>query len=306
MYKGLTDKIVESDGDLIHFFSNDDFLKKERTAVLAGHFMLLYNKKSHSLFPAVKESVTNSFLYQKIVNKTDVGIFPLRTFKLGLKLNDLSVNCKIVLLVNDESYRIEAISKKEKAEMDEKGTENLRQKFFWGKDLEPKIYQELIEEDGSRLENVLFINSDNERKKYDKSILPIHSFYFSERVLNKKFNNSTVEHLLKENKLFCSITSTGKAIRYRSKRRNPRSNYCVSSDTTSPCIATSLQLYYELFTKFGVNNIIMMVPKHCKDSVNQAAEIALNILDDRKRKITVVSNLETMANKINIKEHLND
>jgi len=306
MYKGLTDKLIGSDEDLISFFYKDEFYKNGKTAVLAGHFMLLYNKKEHSLFPAIKEAVNEPYLRSKIVNRTDVGIFPMRTFKLGLKLNSHTENCKIVLLVNDESYRIEAITKKEKAEMDEKGRENLRQNFFWNESFEPQIYNQLIEEHHKKPEDVFIINSDSERGKYDKSILPIKTFYFSERVLNKKFNNSTVEHLLKENKLFGWVTSTGKEVKYRSKKRNPRSNYCVSGDTTSPCVATSLQLYYELFTKFDIDNIIMMVPKHCKDSVNQAAEIALDIFEESKKKITIVSNLEVEEGKIKIQEHINE
>ena len=160
MYKELTDKLIGTDEDLISFFYKDEFFKGGKTAVLAGHFMLLYDKEKHCLFPAVKESVTEPYLHNKIVNRTDVGIFPLRTFKLGLRLNNLSENCKIVLLVNDESYRTEAITKREKAEMDKKGSENLRQKFFWNISLQPHIYKQLIKEHNKRLEDVFLANSD--------------------------------------------------------------------------------------------------------------------------------------------------
>ncbi|MBH3386036.1 hypothetical protein I5S53_19010 [Pseudomonas juntendi] len=224
--------------------------------IMAGHFMLFYDKQSDRLAPGVFEDIQDPTLKAQI--KERVGIFPIYTWKLAIEFaehhivkNNQSGN--LLLLINDWQYV-----------PSDKITQDYRAEFY-------NHFKQLPTSYLTHLSSSSIVTT--------KNITPSrkHTLCFPETWLKNRFQNEA-SRLVKQGKL--------------EKRRIPDQpemseiSFTDSSGTPLPLVSCGMtgcageitEMISEAY-RAGARLLILLAPNECHAPIRMGVEIALSLYE---------------------------
>jgi len=274
-----------SESELMEFLiKNAPSSSKSKMAIVAGHYMLMYDFETDGLVPMVYQDGTN----KNVINhsKNMAGDFPLYTFEIGLQLVKLykgrNVNSKIVLLINDHQF---------KGLSDNYATSGgkLRHRYYRSQYPLPNSYLDIMQNKNCNIDEVLLNNHNPNRSKTD--ILPKNSYFFSEQAIRNKFDQYTKTYLLNDPHFSVQIRKKGGYNLYFHPNNNQYSK-CLTDDGRCGCGAEVIQFLLDI-NKIGFDNIIFFSPFECKEPVLAGAQAVCYLVRnklDSSCMISVISN----------------
>lgn len=270
----------------IEFDSIADFykyftLKKQNsdtTAILAGHFILDYDRASDSLKPLIKDKKnTNDF---NMIAEIEAGDFPKESFNLGLSLysflKEKNNNPKLFLLVNDHKFpSISETTLKQRIPV-------LRRKYYKTQNEIPDIYQKIIHSEGLSEELVFLDNNFNRGKE---ELLDSETYLFSEYIYRKRFDRKLKKNLLKLDAFYGVPNDAGKTDVYF--KNNLEEELCVLEDNSCGCSGEIMQVIYDLYKQKNINDFFLIVPSECSDAVKRGIESIVYYLNKQSHHLTI-------------------
>ena len=259
----------------MRYFTGKSFQKQANTAIVAGHYMLMYHSDSDSLVSMVHQDNYSKRAVEH--SKNLAGNFPVHSLQYGLELYDhinKTSNCGIILLVDDHKFQSPSFQPFDREFIKGRGG-SLRKAYYRKPDMLPSTYINMIEGMGGDLNEIL-INNNSNRKKDE--ILPSECYCYSEQVLRNKFDKRTKPKLL-ENKHFYESVSDDVINLYYIPDHNSET-ICLSEEGKCGCSGEVIQFFLELSDR-GYDEIIFIIPFECNAPVDSGSHAALEILASR-------------------------
>jgi hypothetical protein len=252
-----------SEGDLLSFLGGLHFAPGERVGIIAGHFMLMYDDQADCLVPMIYQDAANPKV--KELSQKLAGEFPLRTFKLGVRLTKdyqgKEIASTLALIVNDHIFQTDGWSVQNLKHKDRAG--DLRHDFYRQKYPIPKSFFAELRSSGLTTEVIL--DNDN-ASRTPTDILPKTTRLFSEQALRNYFDENTRLDLRKlpmfkevrQNETKSKLMFTGEA---------GDSLVCLTEEGACGCSGELIEFFARLATKF-LNGLVFFVPDECRIAVD--------------------------------------
>ncbi len=246
--------------------------KKNKIAIIGGHFMLFYNKLNNELEPVIWQDLTNE--RHKEFAKQNAGNFPLRSFRYSVDLYKLfkhqNIQSGLVLLVNDHKFQ----SPNFQSEITDyiKGHGGELRKNFYTKNIIPHCYSEILKNEGISQKEILIDNTNLNREQED--LLPIISCYYSEQKLRNRFDDFVKADLIHQGYIRQEVV--GKKINLYFQLAHKYNDFCLTENGSCACSAEVIEFITNLL-KRNFFEIIFFVPNECAIAVDNGIMGALNI-----------------------------
>jgi hypothetical protein len=280
-----------------------------KTALMAGHYMLMYDEDQNQLIPMVWQDATNPTVEK--ASKDMAGDFPLRSFKYGLDLwkkgQEQNSHVEIVLLINDHQFQ-SSYFRNNYDQPKGRGGE-LRKEYYRRSNNFPQSFRRLLSERGLEKSTVMLSNNDADRddhfNEHDATILPPESVFFSEQHLRRRFDRRTRKELSKDPCFEINRLSRGCYDLFYLPEGSPN-RLCLtdptkdeedSTETDCGCSGEVIQFLIEL-NKRGFTNAILFVPTECARAVNSGVQAALYTVDryhNSQMKVATVTGIGGMG-----------
>ncbi len=276
------------------FLSNEN-----KTAIIGGHYILLYEKKSDSLKPAIYQDFND--WGNMMWSKKRTQNFPVKSFEMTVKLydmlnqNDNNQNVKCVLLVNDDLFHKKEFRGVSHYETVSNRSFELRKKYFETIENIPRSFKKILKKYNLNAKD-FFLTFDSKGYRGDK-LLPTSTIFVSERLLCKSFKKNIRRRnkFLESKKLFdiIKIDESG-MVQELSVKSNLKDSLCLIDNGFCNCGGKSFQFYFELIKK-GFENIVFFVPNECKSQVLEGAKLICNAEEFNNQNIIIIniSNIES-------------
>jgi len=279
-------------------------LQDSKIAIIGGHYMLLYERKSDSLKPAIyqdfEEDGNREFSKQTSYN------FPVWSFELTVNLffhfKRKKLESRCIMLVNDESFTRKDFRGAAHFEfIKDRGLE-LRKKYFASENNLPLSFMKILK--GFLLKpNDFFFKFVNPNHTMD-SLLPRESYFVSERRLCKSLKK-TVRTARTNDELFHIIDIEREDqdnINELTVESHKINSICLIEKGTCNCGGKAFQFYLDLVEQ-GFNTIIFFVPDECKKQVMEGSDLICNSRRVENKFINII-NITTFDS--NLVEHDED
>lgn len=271
-------------------------IQDSKVAIVGGHYMLLYEKKSNSLKPAVYQEFEEggNLTFSKRLTQN----FPVKSFEFTVQLFQYlkfrKVDSRCVLLVNDDSFLRKDFRNEEHYQLIKDQGARLRKLYFSTEDHIPSIYRRILSECRIRLHDFFAIFENPHWS--DESLLPRETLYVSERRLCRSFKK-TVKSRAAGDSLFKIIKvdhSGVDNINELTVEASHIESICLIKEGICNCGGKTFQFYLDII-KNGFDTIIFFVPDECKIQVKEGTELFCNspIFAEKIRHIINVTNVES-------------
>lgn len=256
---------VRSEDELLdRIFSLMDDTDYSSVTIMAGHFMLFFDRSHRRLVPGIFEDIPDIILAEQVRNR--VGIFPTYTWDLGIRLGEQYCrhpgrSANLLLLVNDWQYV-----------PDSGNAGDYRASFYKGFDQLPAAF-------ASRLSRSELLGTN------DVLASRRHSIAFPETWLRYRFQNRAAQ-LVKQGKLqkrYLDGRPGQTEVAYADTDGN--SLPLISCGVTG-CAGEIVEMISEAH-KSGGRYLILLAPAECHAPIRTGVQIALSIYDLRGMKILV-------------------
>lgn len=252
-----------SENDLLSFLGGMSFAPGEQVGIVAGHFMLMYDDQADCLVPMVHQDATNPRV--KTLSNAMSGDFPLKTFKLGVRLareyQEKNIIPKIALIVNDHIFQTEGWALQNLK--DKSRTGELRRNFYRRDSAFPLSFRKELTESDWPTKDILLTNTHT--RKDDEGILPPDSFCFSETALRRRFDKSTRPVLAKLNAFFEKLQPDGsKKLYFRPESKVKE--FCLTENGDCGCGGEIMELLIQLGRQ-SLAGLILFIPSECMKAV---------------------------------------
>lgn len=245
--------------------------------VNAGHFLLVHDRLTDDVIPAIVEEISNATLKKEIFDV--VGNFPSATFESGVKIAKHAIEnrreVKMTLLVNDWQY-IKSDPHRENSQPN-----RYRATFYSGFDSPPDVYQAYLKKYGIDGKDIWIGSGDD-------------AFFFRETRLRDRFKRELKRLNVQDISLgTCSISESGnpKSFFFSNSTITP-GNHLIKNGKVS-CAGEIVQMIRELVESHKANTIINFLPIQCRFPVNLGAQISMDLYE--LKKLTI---LNIFPNKI--------
>jgi len=245
-----------------------------KTAIVGGHFILLYDTSEEKLKPMVWQDLSKPehVEYAKMM----AGDFPMRTFNYSLQLyqayQKAGHDSGLVLLVNDHKFQ------HHNKAVNGKGGE-LRKGYYKKEGAIPLAYKHILKENNIDPEKVLISNNNPRRQK--TNLLPKLTFFYSEQSLRNRFDDFTKKELLKD-RMFDEGGNEGERnLIFHSQEQH--SDICLTQNGNCECAGEVIEFILDLL-KRDLKQVIFFVPDECSKAVNNGVEAALYIYEQQTTK----------------------
>ena len=186
-----TKSAFQTEDELLQFLTSASFKNDGPVAIVAGHFMLMYDDRLQSLVPMIWQDSTNPRVQH--FSQEKAGGFPISTFRTGLRLRDVLTSsggsASLALVVNDHIFQTPGWEQQNLP----KGTRlpgNLRKQFYRSANPIPESFKAVLASLPPATSAEALLRNDN-LKRSDDDILPPETHFFSEQNLRRKFDQST-------------------------------------------------------------------------------------------------------------------
>ena len=224
--------------------------------IMAGHFMLFYDKLSDHLAPGVFEDIEDPTLKAQI--KERVGIFPTYSWRLGIELAEHHIvknnnSANLLLLVNDWQYV-----------PSEKTTYDYRAEFY-------NRFKQLPTSYLAHLNSSSIVTT--------KNITPSrrHTLCFHETWLKNRFQNEA-SRLVKQGKLEKKYIPEQPEMSEISFTDSSGTALPLVSCGMTGCAGEITEMISEAY-RAGARLLILLAPNECHVPISKGVEIALSLYD---------------------------
>jgi hypothetical protein len=284
-FKSTFDAVVESCSPKKHLVTGN-----KKVAIVAGHFMLLYDKKEQGLMPCIWQELED----QKLIEfaKMMSGNFPVESLKLAINLKESyakdGFESKLVLVVNDHIFQSKRFQDGIQDEIKNKGGE-LRKKFYLKFNFLPKVFTKIINDAGKGIADLFLDNSDDKRTQ--KSILPKKTIFFSEQFLQNRYENYRLPKLLKAKLASKSSLYENKEVYLNLP--DIREGVCLTENGNCGCVGLTIEFIAEMYKRERYT-IFLLMPNECAEAVNVGITSAMNLFK-KEALIFCISNMGGMG-----------
>ncbi|HEV2695480.1 MAG TPA: hypothetical protein VG347_21485 [Verrucomicrobiae bacterium] len=254
--------------ELFKFLCSFPFERDEQVAIIAGHFMLMYDGDNDALVPMIYQDAENDKVRQFSLNL--VGDFPVLTFRMGLLLYKLLLSRrlrpKICLAINDHKFQGQGFQSQFEHKLKELGkAAGLRREFYRSFRIR-KSFKKILTDEGLAEEDVILSNNNPTQ---GKGRLGKGSPFFSEKAMRNTFDRRRLNEIKSD-------------IRFRYERRPTKQNpssyalfykngisqneMCLTEEGSCGCAAEVHEFYIELI-RLGFTKIIFFLPQECLTQV---------------------------------------
>ncbi len=255
--------------ELLAYFNGIPFAPHERIAIVAGHFMLMYDEEADAVVPMVHQDARNKTVAE--FSKEMAGGFPVLTFKLGVRLYQQllsrQLRPKVVLAVNDHKFQSKGFQARyEPVFKQPEKVANLRKQFYQDADI-PNSFKNIMAEEKLVVSEII---QPNEIPHSDKNRLGHRTNFFSEKAMRNTFDRRLLNRLKKDERFRYERRPTeddpaSYALYY--KNDVTFKEVCLTEDGSCGCAGELLEFYIEL-EQLGFTKIIFFVPQECLNPVN--------------------------------------
>ena len=288
-------EFVVSEGNITNAIDNLD-IQQTKIAIVGGHYMLLYEKKSDSLKPAIHEEFND--WGNKTFSKKNALNFPVKSFELAVKLfmhfRMRKTESQCVLLVNDDSLFKKNFRNKDHYEaVKDRGLE-LRQNYYSTNNNIPSVFKKILYKYDIPLKD--FFAKFETLNSTPNSLLPRETIFVSERRLCRNFKK-TVKAAATGDRLFkiLKINETGiDNIEELTVESNKVDSICLIEQSVCNCGGKAFQFYHDLINK-GFETIIFFVPDQCKEQVKDGTDLICSskMFEEKLIHIINITNIES-------------
>lgn len=233
-----------------------------KVAIVAGHFMLMYDDVKSQLVPMIWQDTDN----EKVASFSQkmAGDFPVRSFAFGVLLRQKLLQrnseneSRLTLLVNDHIYQTphwNAFTPTLKP-LEHRA---LRKKFYRQKYPLPPSYREILGLPKSAAQ--WFVDNSNANRSRN-DILPKRTFYFSEQALRNRFDKYTRDYL-RLDPAFIEAPSLDRPQRLLFLNPSHQQEQCLTEDGSCGCSGEVIEFLMALIRK-GYETVIFIVPDECR------------------------------------------
>ncbi len=281
--------------DLLSHLSALPYTPGEQVAIVAGHFMLMFDHESDSLVPMIHQDAPNDAA--KDFSRKMAGDFPVLTFNLGLtlyqRLATQHLHPKLVLAVNDHKFQSHEFQPAATHILRQDGkVQQLRKRFYQSASIPTSLQRALAEQSLSPAEAVL----RNALPNSDRGRLGQNTHFFSEKAMRNTFDRRLLKHLKKDPHFrFERRPTASDPSSYALYYRNDATLHeiCLTEQGSCGCGGELLEFYLEL-EALGFSKVIFFVPSECVLPVNVGTFIARST-STPKLEIFMVSGLGGMG-----------
>jgi hypothetical protein len=265
-------------------------LNTGKIAIIGGHYMLLYERSSDSLKPAIyqdfEEGGNREFSRQSSHN------FPIWSFELSVNLHyhfkSKKIESKCIMLVNDESFtRRDFRSVEHYDQIKERGFE-LRKKYFSEENNLPKSFTRILK--GFMLKPSEFFYRFINPAQNEDALVPPESIFVSERRLCKSLKK-TVRLARTNDELFNIIDIDREEqdnINELTVESHKINSICLIEKGACNCGGKAFQFYLNLI-EVGFDTIIFFVPDECKKQVMEGTDLICNSKRVKNKLINIIN-----------------
>jgi hypothetical protein len=245
----------------------------EAVAIVAGHFMLMYDDQLGGLVPMVYQDTTNPRVER--LSRDMAGDFPLSTFRCGLAMREKLIQkgspASLVLLVNDHIYLTPgwAVQNMPPSRGD---NGSIRKKFHRSQDAIPASFQAELKARQLSPEAVLLDNNNPRRTKTD--IVPKRSMLFSEQQLRRRFDETTRATLLADKHFIQVSAHAGKYELFFREEEFLRGVCLTENGTACGCSGEVVELMMSL-SKRNIRHVVFFSPDECIKAVEAGAQASI-------------------------------
>lgn len=291
---------IVKETEIINIIDRFD-IKRSKIAIVGGHYILLYEKKSDSLKPAIYQEFEEwgNMTFAKNISQN----FPVKSFELAVKLflhfRRKQIESKCVMLVNDDSLLRKEFRTQDHYELIKDRGKELRKRYFSSESNLPKSYKKILNTFNLSFKE-FFAKFENTHFSED-SFLPRETIFVSERRLCKNFKK-TVKAATSSDKLF-KILKIEQAetdnINELTVETNKVDRVCLIKEGVCNCGGKTFQFYFELIKK-GYNTIIFFIPDECQSQVKEGTDLICNSRELLKESFNIINitNIENRSDKL--------
>jgi len=247
----------------------DSFVGK--TAIFAGHYMVVYRHKENRLVPLLKSVVDSDPAASNLEREYTalIGDFPEASFELALKLvaSCPSAERRIVLLVNDHYFKVIQPGVPS-------GMALARLKYnYYRSNSVPKALETIL----LRYPNIGPVFERNDAQRSTENTLPSRTVFFSENVLRNRFERLRKPWILTQPGFRWSGGIYGGMRLVYSSPRSARQVCLLDNRDGCGCSGAMIELLLQLWES-GTTNLVLFIPDECRGPVAEAIEATLQAL----------------------------
>lgn len=230
-------------------------------AVVAGHYMLMYDDTADALVPMVYQDSTNPRV--TAFSKEMAGNFPVSSFKHGVgltkQLQAKSKFARVALIVNDHSFLTNGWKAQNLTNSHD--SLHLRRAYYRGISPIPRSFHSILADHEITLDNTLIDNNLPTRKSTDT--VPRTSWLFSEHLLRRRFQQKT-SHKLRAITGFTVIKNgTAQELHFHDPLNS--NLVCLSDEEGCGCSGEIVEFLLLLAQK-GMDSAVFYLPSECSEA----------------------------------------
>jgi hypothetical protein len=254
---------------LFDFICSFTFEQEEQVAIIAGHFMLMYDGDGDALVPMIYQDTKNSDV--RHFSQNLVGEFPALTFQLGVKLYKLlllkRLRPKICLAINDHKFQSQGFQSRHEQILKKPGKVAGLRKEFYNSASVPKLFQKILASEELSAEEAIL---RNDHPMHGAARLGKNSFFFSEKAMRNAFDHRRLKEIRNDSRFRYERRPTKQdpssyALFY--KNGIDTNEMCLTEEGSCGCAAEVHEFYIEL-TQLGFTKIVFFLPQECLTQVS--------------------------------------
>jgi hypothetical protein len=241
-------------------------------AVVAGHFMLMYDDLAETLVPMVYRDSDNPRVVA--LSREMAGDFPVRTFQHGVTLaqglRSTGHEARIALLVNDHIFQTNGWRPQNLD--DHSRARNLRHAYYRRRQPVPSSYLRHLAKMNLTVDQVLLDNNSSVRSRTDT--IPKMSLLFSEQTMRGVFQKETCRELV--NFPGFTVKKAGGVTSLHFREPGAANLMCLADEQGCGCSGEIVEFLVTLSQR-GFNAVTIYVPHECWDAARAGVVASLHL-----------------------------
>lgn len=281
-YSATKQKFVSEEALLAHLIALP-FSPADRVGVVAGHYMLMYDDQADALVPMIYQDTSNPRVDE--LSRKMAGNFPLRTFMLGLRIQQIyaarAIPTQVPLIVNDHVFQTAGWFSQNLCTKQSAG--DLRHNYYRQRHPLPKSFFKALQSAGLTSEVLL---SNNNAGRTPADTLPKNTRLFSEQALRNHFDQNTRMELRKL-PIFSEVRDSGGKSKLMFVGDNAESAICLTENGDCGCSGELIEFFIRIANR-KLTSLIFFVPDECQLPASAGIQAFLHLPEQYRDMISSI------------------